>query len=260
MNRTTLGPGYQGTLYARDAERGGTYEAWPCWVRSVEVTEDAPWDAASREARAVVSIGPLLAGGAPIDASTLRAFIDRCSHLVVRSGADLWTLRPWLEGQTLAVTRADATFGPGGPSFVLEIRAAVGAGLHDPDWPGDAKVAGWWLWGQCCWIGSGWCEWDGGKVPHASSAGMGVQAIGKVPQYNESGRGILAIGKATEADDSALLTSAGRTAWRWLHELANRLERGNKTPVADEVAAWALENQHLRVALCGHVGDYDLPG
>lgn len=24
----------------------------------------------------------------------------------------------------------------------------------------DAKIAGWWVWGQCCWIGSGWCAGD----------------------------------------------------------------------------------------------------
>lgn len=30
----------------------------------------------------------------------------------------------------------------------------------DPDYF-DAKVAGWWVWGICCWIGSGWCEGDG---------------------------------------------------------------------------------------------------
>ncbi len=22
----------------------------------------------------------------------------------------------------------------------------------------DAKIAGWWVWGQCIWIGSGWCS------------------------------------------------------------------------------------------------------
>lgn len=27
----------------------------------------------------------------------------------------------------------------------------------DPDFY-DAKVAGWWVWGQCLWIGSGWCQ------------------------------------------------------------------------------------------------------
>tara|TARA_R110000868_G_scaffold238607_1_gene493083 strand:- start:797 stop:1237 length:441 start_codon:yes stop_codon:yes gene_type:complete len=92
------------------------------------------------------------------------------------------------------------------------------------------------------------------------------------------------------------MTSAGRAAWRWLHQIAERLERtrvvhgdwtrclnhhygaentavfldppyreyekvyGVSEPVADAVAAWAREHQHLRIALCGHRGDYDMPG
>jgi hypothetical protein len=28
--------------------------------------------------------------------------------------------------------------------------------LGDPDYY-DIKIAGWWMWGQCAWIGSGWC-------------------------------------------------------------------------------------------------------
>ena len=28
--------------------------------------------------------------------------------------------------------------------------------LGDPDFY-DSKIAGWWVWGQCAWIGSGWC-------------------------------------------------------------------------------------------------------
>jgi DNA adenine methylase len=173
----------------------------------------------------------------------------------------------------------------------------IAAFLQDPDWPGDAKVAGWWLWGQCCWIGSGWCD---GQVPHASSAGMGVQAIGKVPHASDAGRGVQAIGQvphASSAGRGTLLTSSGRAAWGWLHKLADRLERvrvvhgdwtrclnnhfgGNDTavfldppyrayervygdavmPVAAAAEVWARENAHLRVALCGHRGDYDLPG
>lgn len=31
-------------------------------------------------------------------------------------------------------------------------------------------------------------------------------------------------------------------------------------PVADEVAEWAADHPQLRIALCGHVGDYRLPG
>ena len=92
------------------------------------------------------------------------------------------------------------------------------------------------------------------------------------------------------------MTSSGRAAWVWLHKLADRLERvrivhgdwsrclnshfggsetavfldppyrayeklyGVNAPVADAVEQWARENASLRVALCGHVGDYDLPG
>lgn len=177
--------------------------------------------------------------------------------------------------------------------------ARVGAELYDCDWPGDAKVAGYWLWGQCSWIGSGWCDWNGegsarrqrghghpgdGAGSDASDAGRGIQATGQVPHASDAGRGY-----------EALLTSSGRAAWLWLHNLADRLERvrvvhgdwsrclnnhfggndtavfldppyrsyeklyGVSTPVADAVEAWARENAHLRVALCGHKGDYDLP-
>ena len=168
--------------------------------------------------------------------------------------------------------------------WLMAQRDRIGAAMQDPDWAGDAKVAGWWLWGQCCWIGSGWCDWFG-KIPHASDAGMGVQAIGQIPHASTAGMG---------AD--ALLTSCGRTAWAWLHRIADRLERvrvvhgdwsrclnnhfggddtavfldppyrsyealyGKAGAVADAVEAWARENEHLRIALCGHRDDYKLAG
>lgn len=163
--------------------------------------------------------------------------------------------------------------------------ARIGAELQDADWPGDAKAAGWWLWGQCCWIGSGWCDGNpqvgAGQIPHAGDAGRGVQAVGRIPHVSDAGR--------------ALWTSSGRAAWTWLHQLAGRLERvrivhgdwerclnhhygGADTAVfldppyrsyesvygsacsADRAAAWAAAHQEIRVALCGHVGDYELPG
>jgi DNA adenine methylase len=184
--------------------------------------------------------------------------------------------------------------------WLMAQRDRIGAEMQDPDWPGDAKVAGWWLWGQCCWIGSGWCDWFG-KIPHASSAGMGVQAIGQIPHASDAGRGVQAIGQIPHASDAgrgadALLTSCGRTAWAWLHRIADRLERvrvthgdwsrclnnhfggddtavfldppyrsyealyGKAGAVADAVEAWARANEHLRIALCGHQGDYALDG
>lgn len=188
----------------------------------------------------------------------------------------------------------------------------IAAELHDPDWPGDAKVAGWWLWGQCSWIGSGWCDWKipqisdpgrgvqaVGQVPHISDAGMGVQAVGQIPHVGNAGKGVQAAGKIPHVSDAGrgeLLTSGGEAAWIALHKLARRLERvriihgdwsrclnhhygadntavfldppyrayenlyGVKAATADAVAAWAREHGHLRVALCGHAGDYDMPG
>jgi DNA adenine methylase len=49
----------------------------------------------------------------------------------------------------------------------------------DPDWY-DAKVAGRWVWGICCWIGSGWCSGNGpwrvvdGQLVHLGNEGRGV--------------------------------------------------------------------------------------
>ena len=201
--------------------------------------------------------------------------------------------------------------------WLMEQRERVAAALMDPLWPGDARIAGWWLWGQCCWIGSGWCEWERGAGPargqrrhgragggagldDASNAGMGVQAAGQVPHASDAGKGVQAAGQVPHASDAgmgALLTSSGRTAWVWLHALADRLERvrvvhgawdrclnshygGASTAVfldppyrafealygaggagvADACESWARANAGLRVALCGHVGDYTLDG
>lgn len=47
--------------------------------------------------------------------------------------------------------------------------------LTDPEYF-DAKVAGWWVWGQCLWIGSGWCsrpEWTG-RFKLSAKPGSGV--------------------------------------------------------------------------------------
>jgi hypothetical protein len=169
--------------------------------------------------------------------------------------------------------------------WLMDRREIIGDALQDPDWPGDAKVAGWWLWGQCAWIAGGWCDWNrAGKIPHVSDAGQGIQAAGKIPHVSNAGQG------------GHLLTSGGRAAWAWLHQIAARLDRvrvihgdwtrclnhhygadgtavfldppyrgfeklyGGSKPVADAVAAWAREHQHLRIALCGHRGDYDMPG
>ena len=72
--------------------------------------------------------------------------------------------------------------------------------LHaDPDYY-DAKIAGWWCWGQCNWIGSGWCSGKGPwvhdgvrlrdvrKLPHLGDAGQGVNR--KLPHLGDAGQGV----------------------------------------------------------------------
>jgi hypothetical protein len=55
----------------------------------------------------------------------------------------------------------------------------------DPDYF-DPKVAGWWVWGQCSWIGSGWCALR--KLPHVGDAGRGVHR--QLPHVGDAGRGV----------------------------------------------------------------------
>lgn len=55
---------------------------------------------------------------------------------------------------------------------------------NDPEYF-DAKSAGWWVWGQCCWIGTGWGP---RQRPHLGNAGMGVNR--KRPHLGNAGRGV----------------------------------------------------------------------
>lgn len=72
--------------------------------------------------------------------------------------------------------------------------------LHaDPDWF-DVKIAGWWCWGLCNWIGSGWCSgtgpWvhdgdkiiDSRKLPHLGNAGLGINR--QLPHLGDAGKGL----------------------------------------------------------------------
>jgi hypothetical protein len=191
--------------------------------------------------------------------------------------------------------------------------ANLRACLSDPEWIGDAQIAGWWVWGQCCWIGSGWCEKEmignagmgvQSQIPHVGNAGMGVQS--QIPHVGNAGMGVQSqiphVGDAGRGVQSKIphVSDAGRGVMDWFLSLAARLERvriihgdwsrclnhhygGNDTAiffdppykgfeslyhkdaseklVAEAVEDWCRDNgEGLRVALCGHVGDYNLPG
>jgi site-specific DNA-adenine methylase len=56
----------------------------------------------------------------------------------------------------------------------------------------DAKIAGWWVWGICQWIGSGWCtqpDWTGRT--NAGRRARGVAALKQqIPFLNRPGSGV----------------------------------------------------------------------
>lgn len=122
----------------------------------------------------------------------------------------------------------------------------------DPDYY-DCRVAGWWCWGLCCWIGSGWCSltneagaaeweqrpdlagWNGG-----GDGSRGVQAKPPAdweqrPNINKVGNGLHAsmpdlsaergaAGRGVNGND-AIGTCEARRAWllEWFHRLRDRL-------------------------------------
>lgn len=71
----------------------------------------------------------------------------------------------------------------------------------------DPLIAGWWVWGLSCWIGSGFAQWTGPwrsieglfvrgdddgvkrQLPHLGDAGQGVTR--KLPHLGDAGRGIV---------------------------------------------------------------------
>ncbi len=85
-------------------------------------------------------------------------------------------------------------------SWLVRQRESLTEKLHaDPEWF-DAKIAGWWCWGACNWIGSGWCSGNGPwvhdgtalidrrKLPHLSDAGQGINR--QFPHLSDAGQGI----------------------------------------------------------------------
>jgi DNA adenine methylase len=104
----------------------------------------------------------------------------------------------------------------------------------DPDYY-DAKVAGWWCWGACNWIGSGWCSgtgpWqhdgeklvDARQLPHLS-AGRGVNR--QLPH--------LSAGQGVNRQLPHLSAGQGRSAYihEWFGALMDRT-RGVRVTVGD---------------------------
>jgi hypothetical protein len=65
--------------------------------------------------------------------------------------------------------------------------------MADPDFY-DARMAGWWAWGQSCWIGAGWCSgrgpWVVGADGRITKRTKGEGVARKLPHISDNGRGV----------------------------------------------------------------------
>jgi len=214
--------------------------------------------------------------------------------------------------------------------LVTEGRKKIATIINDPKGH-DPEIAGWWLWGQSCWIGSGWCADNAGgwalddnkqwvrnagqgvnrkrphlrnagqgvnrKRPHLSNAGQGVNR--QHPHLSDAGRGVNRklphLGDAGQGHADHLRCRFAAIADRlryvriccgdWRRVLGPSVTETHGTTaiildppyssdrsdgcyavdsmdVAHDVREWALENgynQKLKIALCGHEGEHDMP-
>ena len=94
----------------------------------------------------------------------------------------------------------------------------------DPDWY-DAKIAGWWVWGACCWIGSGWCSgngpWQqvGGELVNVGAGGVQKAR----PALGNAGQGVNRKRPALGSNGRGLGEPSGILAW--MQALSDRLRR-----------------------------------
>ena len=94
-------------------------------------------------------------------------------------------------------------------AWLVPQRARLTARLEGDPAYYDAPLAGWWVWGLCCWIGGGWCRGSGpwqidaaGELvktagpgdgvtrqrPHLGNAGAGVHR--SLPHLGNAGKGV----------------------------------------------------------------------
>lgn len=113
----------------------------------------------------------------------------------------------------------------------------------DPDFY-DVKIAGWWVWGICQWIGSGWCDSkkytneetyseflesvSSQKLPHMGDAGMGIHRPSQqLPHMGNAGMGI-----HRPSQKLPHLGNAGRGVHEYMYALSSRL-RGVRVACGD---------------------------
>ena len=147
--------------------------------------------------------------------------------------------------------------------------------MTEPDYF-DAKIAGWWVWGICQWIGSGWCAETHQKKqrPHVGNAGIGVHR--KRPHVGNAGMGGLfedltarlrrvrvCCGDWSRVTGDSVTWRNGVTGVLLDPPYADGAEVYSEgARISSDVREWAIANGNnplLRIALCGYEGEHAMP-
>lgn len=172
--------------------------------------------------------------------------------------------------------------------WLVERRVEITARLHvDPEWY-DAQAAGWWVWGACSWIGSGWCSGDGPWVRNGNEITLGNAGRGihrQLPHLGDAGRGIadwfgslasrlrrvrIACGDWSRVTTTSVVERHGTAGvvfdppypegWDTERGYAGQAGEGAGAICADVFACAAdLADRGVRVVVCGYAGTWDPP-
>jgi DNA adenine methylase len=152
--------------------------------------------------------------------------------------------------------------------------------IVDPNYC-DAKIAGWWVWGLCAWIGNGWCSKDerlkqNHCLPKIGTPGHGIHSVSRKKPLTHRNKGVHRDSTAGELVDlferlAARLRHVRVCCGDWTRVLGNstlgidtqhgmtpcgvlldppyahgerdkRLYRNDDANLSDDVRAWALEH------------------
>jgi hypothetical protein len=182
--------------------------------------------------------------------------------------------------------------------YLVNNKAQITKALKaDPNYY-DPRMAGWWAWGCCCWVGSGWCLnkkiphlGDGGrgfnkKIPHLGDGGRGVNK--QIPHLGNGGRGVnkhydrqeFLEGWFDRVQSELRETRVACGDWKRICTVSTMTRNSpcgvvldppygttkavyaeDSADVAMEVQSWCVgngANKSLRIALCGHVGQHEI--
>jgi site-specific DNA-adenine methylase len=92
---------------------------------------------------------------------------------------------------------------------------------HDPE-HFDVKVAGWWVWGICSWIGSGWCS---GKSSWGGEFSDGELSHPRLPRLGDAGVGVHRKLACLSGGGLGIDSQRGADLLGYMNQLAARLRK-----------------------------------